>query len=504
MKENLPNITVSDLAQHLNATIIESSHTSKHDTTSAITSIEYQSNKCLDGSVFCAIEGFKSDGHKYIADAVAHGAQAVVVTKEVEDPGVSVLLVKDGRKAMAKAAELFYDFPYKKMKMIALTGTNGKTTGVSLAAHIARVMGHKAATIGTLGAQFEEDSIQTHNTTPESVDIQHLLYEALIRGTEVLAMEASSHALALDRTYGISYDIAAFTNLTSEHLDFHKDMQDYFEAKAKLFWDYDVKNRVICIDDDWGKKLAQGCADRGFSYLSVGRSPEADLHPSSIELSPNGTHLELEEPSGTISLHVPLVGSFNVQNTLVAAGIAYQMGLSSEEIAHALEHTKQVPGRLERVGKEYKQHVFVDYAHTADALEKAMQAVSETGPKRMIVVFGCGGDRDRTKRAPMGKVAAHADIAICTSDNPRTEDPLAIIEEIKLGLEGEAQKTGAVIHYEPDRKQAIALAVKLALPGDAVLIAGKGHEDYQILAHETIHLDDREEAAKALELYGEK
>lgn len=415
-----------------------------------------------------------------------------------------MLLVSDGRKAMAKAAELFYDFPYKKMYMIALTGTNGKTTGVSLASHIARVMGKRSASIGTLGAKFEEDSIQTHNTTPESIDVQYLLHEAVLRNTEVLAMETSSHALALDRCYGISFDIAAFTNLTAEHLDFHKDMQDYFEAKAKLFWEYDVKKRVICIDDEWGQKLADGCRDCQLEYISVGRSDTADIHPNTVELSPHGTHLELESPHGVISLHVPLIGSFNVQNTLVAAGIAYQMGLSNDEIAHALEHTSQVPGRLERVGKEYKEAVFVDYAHTADALEKAMQAVKETGPKRLIVVFGCGGDRDKTKRAPMGSVAAHADIAICTSDNPRTEDPLQIIEEIKPGLETEAQLTGAEVHYEVDRKKAIFKAVELAKPGDAVLIAGKGHEDYQILGTQTIHLDDREEAARALAHYGDK
>ncbi|MDO5044234.1 MAG: UDP-N-acetylmuramoyl-L-alanyl-D-glutamate--2,6-diaminopimelate ligase [Coriobacteriia bacterium] len=502
-EEKLHTLTIAELAQILDAQKIPSSNDKAKDESTVISSVAYRSDEVTEDGIFFAIVGLKSDGHDYAQDAAQRGAAALITSHEIDDFGVDVYQVKDGRKAMALGGAAFYGYPAQKLQMIGLTGTNGKTTSVTLAAHLAQFQGKKAGTLGTLGARFGSVIVETANTTPESIDIQALLARAVEDELESVAMEVSSHALALDRSYGIPFDIVAFTNLTPEHLDYHKDMQDYFESKAKLFWDYEVAHRVICIDDEWGEKLALGCKERGLDYITVGRSHKADVYPQKIELTTHGTNLELHGLDGeTIHIHVPLIGSFNVQNTLVAAGIAHEMGLSSQEVAEALETIPQVPGRLERVGKEYAEAVYVDYAHTQDALEKAMQAVRETEPKRLIVVFGCGGDRDTTKRIPMGKTAAHAEVAVCTSDNPRTEDPQAIIDQISIGLNSEAKLTGAELHYEVDRKKAIELAVKLAQPGDAVLIAGKGHEDYQILGTTKHHLDDREEAFKALEKHG--
>lgn len=476
-------------------------------TDQTVTHIAYRSSDVAPGSVFCCIPGLKRDGHEFAADAAQRGATALLVSHDIEKPqnGCPVYQVQDPRKAMAEAAASLYQHPSDQLSLVGVTGTNGKTTTVTLTAWIARQAGLISGTVGTLGAYFNGTFVPTDNTTPESVDYQALLAHGLEVGCDLIACEVSSHALALERVWSTSFEVVAFTNLTQDHLDYHTDMEDYYQAKRKLFIDYTAKTRVICVDDEWGARLADECKERGLNTLTVASKPDlnADIQLITSKLSAAGTHLVCQTTTGnqteTFDLDVPLIGSFNMQNILVAYGIGRALNLDHDVLARALKAAPQVPGRLERVGADSNVAVYVDYAHTPDALEKAMEAVKETQPNRLITVFGCGGDRDNTKRAPMGKAAAACDIAVCTSDNPRTEDPLRIIDMIKAGLLPEADKTGARVIIEPDRVEAIYAAIQCAEPGDAVLIAGKGHEDYQIIGTQKFHLDDRETAAQALQ-----
>ena len=406
-------------------------------------------------------------------------------------------MVKDSRKAMARLASRFYGNPSEAFSLVGVTGTNGKTTTTYLVNHIAQVLGNKTGLIGTVGIEIEGQHRPSSHTTPESPDLQKLFAMMRDEGCGVVSMEVSSHALDLERTWATKFAVTAFTNLTQDHLDYHKTFEAYFSAKARLFSkDYPAK-RVINIDSAWGKELLKRTSTNEDVIVTTGFDPSAQIHPVEVEYGAAQTRVELSVRGTNYAVTYPLVGRFNVENVMTAFGVALQLGYAPSAIVEALRDVPAVPGRLQRVSVENDGgiSVYVDYAHTPDALEKAIASVSALESEgKTIVVFGCGGDRDSGKRPIMGKAALAADYAVVTSDNPRTEDPQAIIEDIVAGMSEGSD------HYEvvADRHEAIARAIALAQPGDAVLIAGKGHEDYQIIGTEKHHFDDREVAAEEL------
>ena len=463
------------------------------------TGLAYRSDAVQPGEVFFCIVGLKVDGHSFAQDAINRGARVLVVERKLylaETDDVTLVVVEDSRKAMAHAADRFYGSPSRALQLVGVTGTNGKTTTTYLIEQIARAAGKRTGVIGTVGVQIAQQREKAQHTTPESPDLQHTFARMRDAGCDVVAMEVSSHALDLKRTWHTSFAVTAFSNLTQDHLDYHHTFEAYFEAKALLFSsDYPAK-RVICIDDKWGRELHARCAKADDWVITTGFDTAAQIHPVAVEYAADHTHVELDVRGGRVAFDYPLVGRFNVENVMCAFGVGLALGLPRETIAKALSDSPQVPGRLERVkaGGDGAPAVFVDYAHTPDALKKAIDSIKALAQGRVLVVFGCGGDRDASKRSIMGREALRADYAIVTSDNPRTEDPQAIIADIVSGMTAGAGR----YEVEADRQRAIERAIALAEPGDAVLIAGKGHEDYQILGAETIHFDDREVAAEAL------
>lgn len=464
-----------------------------------VTGLAYRSDAVKPGDMFFCIVGLVTDGHTFAQDAIDHGARTLVLERVphlADSTDVTEVVVADSRRAMAHASARFYDCPSEAFKLVGVTGTNGKTTTTYLVEHIARVAGERTGVIGTVGVQIGDKRMPSEHTTPESPDLQAIMAAMRDAGCQVVTMEVSSHALDLERVWGLNFAVTAFTNLTQDHLDYHKTFDAYFEAKALLFGpDYPAK-RVISIEDQWGRQLAERCRAAGDDIITTGFSDEADIHPLSVDYGATGTVVELEvRPLGArVSLSYPLVGRFNVENVMTAFACGLQLGIDAGIIAEALADVPPVPGRLQRVGGAEDVPVYVDYAHTPDALEKAIASVRELGAGRTIVVFGCGGNRDRGKRPLMGAAALTADYAIVTSDNPRSEDPMAIIDDI-LGGMADAER----FEVEPDRRAAIARAVELAGPDDFVLIAGKGHEDYQIIGSQTIHFDDCEVAQLVLD-----
>ena len=471
----------------------------------AVEGITYQSNKVNPGDMFCCIVGLKSDGHAYAQDAVDRGAVALIVERALElegGDGVTQVLVDDSHKAMAHAAAQFYGNPSKDFSLVGITGTNGKTTTAYLVNSIARSLGNTTGLIGTVGILVAGQEQPAEHTTPESCDLQRLFAQMRDAHCSVVAMEVSSHALALDRTWDAHFAVTAFTNLTQDHLDYHKTFEAYFDAKRRLFSaDYPAK-RVINIDSSWGERLVAEALEQGDSVITTGMAENADIHPVKIAYDVARTRVVLNVQGNVIEIEYPLVGRFNVENVMTAFGICLQLGFDMWDIAHALKSATAAPGRIERVALEAGQgsdraqaiSVYVDYAHTPDAVEKAIASVQQLSQGRTIVVFGCGGDRDATKRPLMGEKALAADYAVVTSDNPRTEDPDAIIEDILAGMRGHEDR----FSVEPDRRSAIRTALELANPGDAVLIAGKGHEDYQIIGTEKHDFDDRVVAREEL------
>ena len=498
-------------------------------------SITYNSTDVAPGSAFFCIEGFNVDGHKFARDAAARGAALIVAMHEVDlcgeaaagchdnDAGASaeissapaLAIVPNTRMAMARAAANFYNNPSADMKLVGITGTNGKTTTSYITDHIITTSGINCGIIGTTGNRVGSVMEEAHNTTPESIDLQRLFARMRDAGDAAVVAEVSSHALDLYRPFGSHFAVTAFTNLTQDHLDFHKTFDDYFNAKAKLFSaDYPAR-RVICIDDEWGRKLAEMCVQAGDNVLTCGFSRDANIYPVSVEYASDKTRVclsvhtgggEAEDHDTQIEIEYPLVGKFNVSNVMCAVGIALQLGISAPVIARALCDLPKVPGRLERFSAPGRASVFVDYAHTPDAIDKAIGSIKELNPARIICVFGCGGDRDAKKRPLMGAAALSAGFAVVTSDNPRTEDPDAIIEDILPGMsagvrvEVDAEAGAPATSQDnkpqyvviPDRKSAIEYAINMAGEHDAVLVAGKGHEDYQIIGTKKIHFDDRE------------
>ena len=466
-----------------------------------VSGLAYNSSAVSPGDIFFCIVGTKVDGHSFAQDAIDRGAKVLVVERKVylaDATDVTEVIVSDSRKAMARIASRFHDLPSESFALVGITGTNGKTTTTYLVEHIASVAGMKTGVIGTVGVRIGSEQRKSAHTTPESVDLQALFGEMRDEGCGMVAMEVSSHALDLERTWGSKFAVTAFSNLTQDHLDYHRTFEAYFEAKARLFSkDYPAK-RVICIDDEWGRELLRRCSVRDEDIITCGFDRSAQIHPQKVEYFTTHTHLEVEVRGRRFELDYPLVGRFNVSNVMLALGIGIQLGISADVVVAALDDAPQIPGRLQRVNvkDDGGVSVFVDYAHTPDALEKALGAVQALATGRTIVVFGCGGDRDASKRPLMGRAALAADFAVVTSDNPRSEDPLAIIDDILAGMAG---ADAAKYTVEPDRRAAIAQAIAVAQSGDAILVAGKGHEDYQLVGGAVLSFDDVKVAAEELE-----
>jgi len=468
------------------------------DATTRVSGINIDSRQIVPGELYVCIPGFKADGHQFAEEAVKKGAAALVVERWL-DLAVPQIKVENSRQIVGFLAAAVYGFPSLKLDLVGVTGTNGKTTVSHLVERIARTGGVKTGLIGTLGAKIGELSFPGQNTTPESTDIQKLLKQMAGSGIKTVSMEVSSHALSLGRVNGCVFQAAIFTNLTQDHLDYHQTMREYLEAKSLLFAGMKQapeKQLAILNADDMlsFEYLKQRAACRVITY---GIKADADFKAQNIALSAEGVKFEVRHLGKTNKIYYATPGKFSVYNALAAYAWGVASGYPPEVVAKGLREIEGVPGRFESVRQGQPFLVIVDYAHTPDGLENVLRTAKEITTGKLITVFGCGGDRDRTKRPLMGKVAAnYSDYLIVTSDNPRTEDPQAIIRDILPGIE----KSGAQANYRvlADRREAIAYACSAASPGDTVLIAGKGHEDYQIIGTKKTHFDDREEVRNSL------
>ncbi len=462
-----------------------------------VSGLDFDSRRITPGAVFFAFPGENVDGHDFIDGARKAGAVAVVSERPRPegDPGPWVQ-VRHGRRALAAAALVFYDRPDQRLRLVGVTGTNGKTTTVYLIDSILRAAGLTTGRFGTIEHRIGEQAVAAVNTTPESLDLVRLLVRLEEAQGSHAVLEASSHALDLGRIHGFRFDVAVFTNLSQDHLDFHRDMESYFAAKRKLFeglGDGPPRVGVINADDDYGRRLLE--LD-GFRPLSFSMSAEADLRAVTVEADFEGLRLEVETPRGRLDVRSPLLGRFNAANILAAAGVGLAYDLDLTAIARGIESFAAAPGRFETIREGQAFAVVVDYAHTDDALRNVLAAARElAGEGRVLTVFGCGGDRDRSKRPLMGEAAGvSSDRVIVTTDNPRHEDPLRIIADAEVGL----QRVDADYVREPDRRAAIGKALAEACPGDIVVIAGKGHESYQQVGDEKLPFDDRETARSLL------
>ena len=459
--------------------------------------IQYDSRKVERGDCFVALRGAGTDGHKFVEAAMEQGAKVVVLEQDSTLPDsyfmhthVVKVVVPDSRKALALISANYFGLPSRQLTMVGVTGTNGKTTTTHLVKSILEAGGQRVGLIGTIEYKIGDEVIPASHTTPESLELNGMLAQMLKSGCQSVSMEVSSHALHQSRVYGIDYDVAVFTNLTQDHLDYHGTMDEYFKAKKILF--DNLSEDAVAVtncDDEWGMKIVSERKGRTISY---GVSQEADVQATDIRVSMDGTTFKIRSANNEYSVSSPLVGRFNVYNILSAYSTGVALGCEHEKIALGISSVKNVRGRFERIPSPKGWTAIIDYAHTPDALEKCLRTIHDVLPKenrgRIITVFGAGGDRDRTKRPLMGKIAGTlSDIAIVTSDNPRTEDPQQIINEIVAGIPREA-----AVSQEPDRRTAIHTALRQARAGDVVLIAGKGHEDYQVIGKEKRHFSDRE------------
>ena len=463
-----------------------------------IAQLTCDSRKVQSGALFFALHGAKADGNAFIQDAVKRGAIAIASERpapaDLPDT-VAWIQVREERKTLAIAGANFYAHPANALQLVAVTGTNGKTTTTSLIDAIVKASGAKTGLFGTIAYHTPLGDYPAPNTTPESVDLQGFFAEIRDAGGRYAVLEASSHSLAMDRLWGCRFQAAVFTNLTREHMDFHKTFEDYFAAKKRLFAGTGAGAPEVAVlnsDDEFGKRLT-GLATKTLTY---GLESHADITTKKFQLTFEGLTFLAQTPNGKVNVVSPLVGRINVYNLLAAIGAAQALGLSNEVIETGIRKLESVSGRFQRIDLGQPFLVIVDYAHTDDALENLIRTSRELNPKgRIITVFGCGGEKDRTKRPVMGEVTGRlSDLTILSSDNPRSEDPLKIISDVIVGL----QKTAGKYLIEPDREKAIGMALDEARPGDMVLLAGKGHENYQILADRTFEFDDREMARRAL------
>jgi len=457
-----------------------------------IAAICYDSRRVQKNTLFVALRGEKADGNSFIEEAIDRGAVAIVTDEEQPQRHATLVVVKDARQALADLAAEFYGRPSLGLKVAGITGTNGKTTTAFLLKHLCESVQMRAGLIGTIRYEIGDRILPASRTTPESLDLQELLFQIRSAGCRAVAMEVSSHALDQGRVQNVEFDTAIFTNLTQDHLDFHHTMEAYFEAKVKLFTGLAAQahkkgKAVVNLDDRWGQlllsRLAKDAPD--LPVTTFGMNARADFRASAIKTEIGGTQYQLDAQGKTYLVRLPLIGFFNVYNSLAALAGAASMGVDLRTAVRALADAPSVPGRLEPVPVKRQFRVFVDYAHTDDALENVMKTLRDLGPRRLIVVFGCGGNRDKAKRPLMAAAVERlADWAIVTSDNPRKEVPEAIIQEIQTGFRGKNFETVV------DRREAIFHAISLAQPRDIVLIAGKGHETTQEFADHTIPFDD--------------
>ena len=460
-----------------------------------ITDITADSRTVQAGSLFIALRGATVDGHKFLPMAAAKGAVAALVEEVPQEPpeGVTLLVVPDTRAAMELITPYFYDYPGKRLRMVGVTGTNGKTTTTNIIRLILRKAGHKVGLIGTINIMIEDEETVSHNTTPDVVDLQKTLYAMVCAGCDYCVMEVSSHALALKRVAGIEYDCAVLTNITQDHLDFHKTMENYRDAKSLLFehltdGNKQNKNAVFNMDDPSSAIIKARTKARAWTY---GKGRENDIYPLSFTVAPKHMQLALATPVGEMDLELKITGEFNVYNVMSAVGAMLAEGISKETIVAVLDGFDGVPGRFQLVEAGQPYTVIVDYAHTPDGLENVLHTARSITRGKLWVVFGCGGDRDNKKRPIMGGLALElADKVVVTSDNPRTEDPERIIDEIFTALQNVPE--GKEVFRLSDRREAINFALANAAAEDVILIAGKGHENYQILKDRTIHFDDKE------------
>ena len=463
--------------------------------------VQYDSRKVEPGDLFVAIRGLASDGHTHLASARERGASAAVVESIAAAEPLPQIRVPSSRRALALLAAIETGDPSRELTMVGVTGTNGKTTTAHLIRAALEARGDRAGVLGTVGNSFESEETPAPHTTPEAPDLLRTLRRWRDRGATAVSMEVSSHGLALDRTYGVAFDAGVFTNLTQDHLDFHGTLEAYREAKARLFRSEtrgDTTKKftgVVNVDDPagiWIRERSDG------PILGFGMGRRADVAAEDVRYERTGTRLRIHSPHGSQSVALRLRGAFNVMNALAAFATGLALGIPPRAIAAGLESVRSVPGRLEPVDAGQPFQVLVDYAHTPDALTRALEAVRAMEPRRLLLVFGAGGDRDRSKRPLMGAAAVRgADLVFLTSDNPRSENPESILASIEEGTDG-APNVRTIV----DRAEAIRAAVDACEEGDALLIAGKGHETYQILGSRTIDFDDRLVARAALEAKG--
>jgi UDP-N-acetylmuramoyl-L-alanyl-D-glutamate--2,6-diaminopimelate ligase len=484
-------MTLRDLLPHLDQPVASGSL----DT--PITSLAYDSRNAGPGTLFFALRGTTMDGHRFIPAAIQAGCAAIVAEQAPEaESQVPWIHVRHARTALAQAAAAFHGHPSRQLKLCGVTGTNGKTTTSFMVHHLLNAAQVRSGLIGTLFYDLGGDRVAATHTTPESLEIHQLLSRMVEAGCRACSMEVSSHALDQQRAHGLVFDAAIFTNLTQDHLDYHGTMENYFAAKSKLFEMVAAQQHghlVINSDDLWGRKLITRHESTG-RVVRFGYGVSADYRAVNVRSDLTGTSFELEVKGRSFLVRLPFIGDFNVYNALGAIAAVHSLGLNLRESLQHLRHAPQVPGRLERVNEHTRPHIFVDYAHTPDALVNALATLRALKPSRIITVFGCGGDRDRTKRPKMAAAAEQgSDICILTSDNPRSEDPSAIIAEAAQGFSRQARVAKII-----DRHQAIQTAIEGARDGDIVLIAGKGHEDYQEIQGVKHPFDDRKVARQCL------
>lgn len=495
-------VTIEDVARAVGAL------RASGELSAAVADVTHDSRQIVGGALFVAIRGAQHDAHEFIPQALERGAAGVISERErPKDFACAWLQVANARTALAVAADVVQGSPSRELKLVGVTGTNGKTTCAYLIAAIAESAGLKAALAGTIETRIGEERVAAERTTTEASDTQRFLRRAVEAGCAVAVMECSSQALDLHRCDALCFEVAAFTNLTRDHLDYHLTMENYFLAKRKLF-DGSIgeppRFAVTNLDDEYGARLARELKVRGTETITYALDAEADVTARDLQPSLDGTTFILRTPHEERKLKSPLIGRPHIYNVLTATACGLALGFDFEAIARAAETCAGAPGRFERVTIEAAPQDFavvVDYAHTDDALVNVLRTARAVVPKdaRIITVFGCGGDRDRTKRAPMGEAALSlSDAAILTSDNPRTEDPRQIFSDAEVGLKRIKDETNKSYRIIEDRRAAIHEAIMDARAGDLVLIAGKGHEDYQIIGDERIHFDDREVAREAL------
>jgi UDP-N-acetylmuramoyl-L-alanyl-D-glutamate--2,6-diaminopimelate ligase len=478
-----------------------------------VTGVTQDSRRVKAGDLFVAVPGTKEDGAQYIGEAVSRGAVAVVSEKPVGSSQVPFFKVSNARKALALIAANFYGRPAQQLTLLGVTGTNGKTTTTYLLEAMSTAAYSSTGVIGTLGYKVAGRTVELPNTTPDALELHRILREMVDSGVETVVMEVSSHALVQERVHGLTFKAAAFTNLSRDHLDYHKDIEDYFQAKRKLFGEHLSPTGVAVVngDDTYASRIYNELRGQKRMAWKFSRAGNGEISATDVSYSLQGIKATLKTPAGDIPVKSKLLGPHNLENILAAAGVALGAGMARRDVQTGIERMTKVAGRMERV-ENYMPGpapaVLVDYAHTDDALKRALEAMRALAKGRVIVVFGCGGDRDKGKRPLMGAAAAEgADLVVVTSDNPRTEDPEEIISQVTPGLEkggvrrisaGKAKSGEKGYLVEVDRRTAIETAIGMAREDDVVLIAGKGHETYQIVGGEKRAFDDREAAAKAL------